>query len=311
VSELITRIASDLLIPVSYASVVARSAPHRYKVYQIPKKTGGTRTIAQPAREVKRLQYWVLDNLLCQCAVHETAMAYEAGSSILRNAAAHTQGRYLLKMDFRNFFSSIREDDFLLYMKQMAPELVDEEERDIVSHVLFWQPKKLKGLRLSVGAPSSPRVSNILMFDFDSQIAALCEDWGVSYTRYADDLAFSMDDKDARAEIERAVGETLRNIAWPGNLKVNRKKTYFGSRASRRRVTGLILTNDDRVSLGRQRKRLLRAQIHRFYVLEKQDRLDEQTLAGLVAFARSIEPDFVKRLERKFEIELPGGSENE
>ena len=31
------------------------SAPLRYKVYQIPKRTGGHRTIAQPARDVKLL----------------------------------------------------------------------------------------------------------------------------------------------------------------------------------------------------------------------------------------------------------------
>src|SRR6266850_6670962 len=86
-----------------------RSAPRRYKVYQIPKRAPGQfRTIAQPAREVKRLQYWVMQYLLDGFAVHPAATAYRRGQNIADNARQHVHSRFLLKLDFVDFFPSIK-----------------------------------------------------------------------------------------------------------------------------------------------------------------------------------------------------------
>nr|QQZ50993.1 hypothetical protein JKL49_07225 [Phenylobacterium glaciei] len=46
-------------------------------------------------------------------------------------------------------------------------------------------------MRLAIGAPSSPALSNILMWDIDAAIAEMIDGEQVSYTRYADDLTFS------------------------------------------------------------------------------------------------------------------------
>ena len=60
-SDLLTRLGLSVLLPRRELVRLIRSAPYRYKVYRIPKrKHGEFRTIAQPAREVKALQYWVM-----------------------------------------------------------------------------------------------------------------------------------------------------------------------------------------------------------------------------------------------------------
>ena len=43
------------------------------------------------------------------------------------------------------------------------------------------------------GAPTSPAISNLIAFRLDRRLAGLAEAHGFSYTRYADDLAFSGD----------------------------------------------------------------------------------------------------------------------
>ena len=43
---------------------VIRTAPSRYKTFEIPKRSGGMREIAQPARELKQLQRLIVENVL-------------------------------------------------------------------------------------------------------------------------------------------------------------------------------------------------------------------------------------------------------
>ena len=83
-------------------------APVRYKVYSIPKRNGNRRIIAQPAREVKRLQRALMKVLLSKLPIHEAATAYRKGRSTLDNARAHAENGPILKLDLKNFFPSIR-----------------------------------------------------------------------------------------------------------------------------------------------------------------------------------------------------------
>ena len=112
-NELYQRIGGDLGVTESYLRQLARSAPYRYSKFKIPKRSGtGERLIAQPAKEVKRIQRWLLRNDLSQLPMHDAATAYRKGAGIAANARPHANNRFLLKMDFRNFFPSIMGRDF-------------------------------------------------------------------------------------------------------------------------------------------------------------------------------------------------------
>ncbi len=50
--KLLNIMSEDLLLPNLMLDYLIRSAPFRYKVYQVPKRSGlGMRIIAQPAKE--------------------------------------------------------------------------------------------------------------------------------------------------------------------------------------------------------------------------------------------------------------------
>ncbi|HCN8126267.1 TPA: RNA-directed DNA polymerase, partial [Escherichia coli] len=64
-------------------------------------------------------------------------------------------------------------------------------------------------LVLSVGAPSSPFISNIVMSSFDEEISSFCKENKISYSRYADDLTFSTNERDVLGLAHQKVKTTL------------------------------------------------------------------------------------------------------
>ncbi|MGF1826232.1 retron St85 family RNA-directed DNA polymerase [Vibrio splendidus] len=277
------------------------SAPKRYKVYTIPKRTSGHRVIAQPSKELKEYQRKYLG--LQQLPIHEAAMAYREGMSIKQNAIAHKNNPYLLKLDLENFFNSISDKLFWQVWESIQP-LPSIQDKQTLENLLFWCPSKTTGgaLVLSIGAPSSPLVSNFFMYQFDGVISKICLERGIAYTRYADDLTFSTKHKDILFELPLLVKENLADL-FGGSIRINRKKTKFSSKAHNRHVTGITINNDGKLSVGRERKRYIKHLVHQVQ-LNKLDIEGRQHLRGLIAFAKHIEPVFVESLKRKYSAEL-------
>lgn len=278
-----------------------QSAPKKYKVYTIPKRTSGHRVIAQPSKELKVYQRKYLE--IQQLPIHKSAMAYREGTSIKENATAHENSPYLLKMDLENFFNSISNKLFWRVWESTLP-LPSEIDKQTLENLLFWCPSKTTGgvLVLSIGAPSSPLVSNFFMYQFDCAISNVCLKKEIVYTRYADDLTFSTKHKDILFGLPLLVKEKLAEL-FGNTIRINRKKTKFSSKAHNRHVTGITINNDGKISLGRERKRYIKHLVHQVQ-LSKLDQAGRQHLRGLIAFAKHIEPIFVQSLKRKYSAEL-------
>lgn len=275
---------------------IIRTAPERYKTYPIPKRNGsGNRMISQPAREVKFMQRILMEQVLSRFPVHDSASAYKPGASILKNARVHAQSGPILKIDFENFFPSIRETD---WANLAASSGLDEEDIWISSRLFFKRDPRRRGLRLSIGAPSSPLMSNILMYSIDQRIDEEVAGDPVRYTRYADDLTFSAPRTGFLNTVEKQLRKILRESPYP-ILKINTAKTVYATKKFRRQVTGLILTNDGSVSVGRDRKRNLFAAVHNHLKGGAEAERVRETL-GLIAFVSSVEDDFMARLKRKY-----------
>ena len=99
------------------------------------------------------------------------------------------------------------------------------------------------------------------------------------------------------------VGHVVIRRTRSPKLRIHPDKTVFSSKSSRRQVTGLTLTTDGRLSIGRERKALIRDQLDR-YCRGRLPAADGRKLGGLIAFAQDVEPDFVQRLIRKHGAEL-------
>jgi RNA-directed DNA polymerase len=286
---LIERIAYELALPDKYVLSLLRTASFRYKTYYIPKRGGGQREIHHPSKSLKSVQRWLLRHILMKLPVHTAAMAYIPGRSIANNARVHSNSRFLLRMDFTNFFPSISDDDIRNYIDKSPVHFSGWEESDVEVFCRFvcrWR-------FLTIGAPTSPTLSNILCYELDERLSLLATHANCSYTRYADDLFFSTELPNVLKSIESSVLDICSNLSIPKNLTINSSKTRHSSKRGRRRVTGLVLSTDKTISVGRNLKRKIRSLIHKY------DSLDTRTrrhLSGLITYVASIDPEFINSL---------------
>ena len=293
--SLIEEIKSTFPFSETEIKLLLITAPRRYKEHFIEKrKNRGKRLIAQPTSEVKVLQRWALEKYLSSLPIHESAMAYIKGKNIREHAQLHATNKYLLKLDFENFFPSIQDKDFLKHIKKHSS--IDEVDSKFLS-MLFFRAEKSTGKNiLSIGAPSSPFISNTILYEFDTKLAEFCAIRGVTYSRYADDLAISTNSAHTLTSVYEYVEKLCKEINYP-KVTLNKKKTVFTSTKYQRQLTGLILSNSGNASLGRDKKRVIRATAHH-YLNSQLDEKDINKLRGLLAFAKSIDLKFYQSIKK-------------
>lgn len=283
------------------------TAPKRYKLHEIEKRNGrGKRLIAQPTAEVKILQRWVMTHFFESLPIHGAAIAYRKGLNIKDHARIHAENRYLLKMDFKDFFPSIYASDFIYHAKKY----LDLSEQDLkgLTYILFRHDRDSDQLILSIGAPSSPAVSNTLLYDFDTRVSEFCDSKDVVYSRYADDLAFSTSAPKVLDEVHKFIEKLCNSMDSP-RLKINQEKTVFTSKKRKRQLTGLVLTNEGKVSLGRNKKREIRAMAHQ-YSQGKLGVEEVNKLRGLLAYAYSIDPEYLDTIADMIGLDMLNALKN-
>ena len=276
------------------------TAPYQYRHYTIDKRTGGKRDIYHPTPNLKAVQRWLVYNCFSRLPVHSSVHSYAAGKNIRTHAEVHINSSYLLRFDFVDFFPSLNQAWVRQFIRTSVADGYLSFEADLMNLVprLVCRHSKADGsLALSIGAPSSPALSNAMLYRLDATLHEMAEKHAARYTRYADDVYFSAERPNALGAVENEFRAIIQELA--PQLRVNEAKTERRSRKTRRVVTGLVLTPNRQISIGRERKRSIRTRVFLF----TQGRLsgeDTQSLAGLLAFASDIEPKFVMSLRAKF-----------
>lgn len=300
-SKLFHTLCTKLNLSTSELMEFISNAPISYKVYSIPKKNGGRRTIAHPAKKLKKTQRELLSLLEKDLQIHQSAFAYIKGKNIINNAELHKNNKYLLKLDFYDFFNSISNIIFTNYLDKIGLSL-SELDKKLVSHIFFWNPnnkdKTHKKLILSVGSPSSPMISNAIMYFFDSEINTHCSSMSIVYTRYADDLSISGNDKDKLKDVIQFIRTRLYDL-FNGKIILNDLKTILISPGYNKFVTGITLTSQGGLSIGRKRKRYIFGLIYKYIKNELQED-SILHIKGMISFSYLVEPSFISRLELKY-----------
>lgn len=219
-----------------------------YRRFALPKKSGGERIISAPMPRLKRAQYWVLDRLLANAALHPGAHGFVKGRSIVSNALPHVGQDVVINLDLKNFFPSIAMPRIkgvfaqMGYSEQLATTLAllcTEAATEQVS-VDGEQYFVACGERaLPQGAPSSPALTNILCRRLDARLSGCAAKLGFTYTRYADDLTFS-----APGEARKLAGKLLwrvKQIVIDEGFTPHPDKQHVMRRAQRQTVTGVVV----------------------------------------------------------------------
>ena len=107
---------------------------------------------------------------------------------------------------------------------------------------------------LPQGAPSSPAITNIILYEFDEQIGQWCWERGIAYTRYCDDMTFSGDFDPA--EVIRFIRLELKKMGF----LLNEQKTKIQRPGRQQTVTGIVV--NERLSIPADYRRKLRQELY-------------------------------------------------
>ena len=288
--NLVNTIADSLGLPVSYVRKLQRSASHLYKRYEIPKRSGGTRTIYHPAKPLKTIQRWLVRRIIEKWPVHGSVTSYRKSVTTADNARFHVRNRFLLRLDVRHFFESISDSDVLSYLSNVEKGWDDDDK-------LAFSNLVCRNRQLTIGAPSSPSLSNAICYQLDVQLDQLAQERGVIYSRYSDDFFFSTNASGVLSHFPTEVEKRLDALDVPASFILNKGKTRHSSRKGRRLVTGIVLGSDGQIYVGRRVKRKIRAHIHQYDMLTPVQR---KSLAGLISYVQSVDPEFINSLIKKY-----------
>lgn len=263
-----------------------------YASFAIPKRGGGAREILAPAPQLKQVQRRIHRRLLRRLRAHPHATGFERGHSIVSNAFPHAGKDVVIRLDLKDFFGSIKVDCVQRYFRFIG---YDDEAAGLLTRLCTHEGA------LPAGAPTSPRLSNLVNYKLDARLAALAAARGLSYSRYADDITFSARQADVDAA-ERAAGKpegcgtstyrvndvihgAKRILKEEGYRLHMRRKLRIYRRHQRQVVTGLVV--NVKPALPRSTRRRLRAIEHHLRT-GRPATLDTQQLAGWIALKRMI-----------------------
>jgi RNA-directed DNA polymerase len=277
-----------------------------YRRFVIPKRGGGERAIWAPLPKLKAAQHWVLRNVAEKLPVHGAAHGFLPGRSTLTNAAAHTGARLVVKMDVKDFFPTVtlkrvkgifRKAGYREQVATLLALLCTEAPREVVEQDGQTYYVSLGPRCLPQGAPTSPALTNTLCLRLDRRVSGLAKRFGWRYTRYADDLTFSLP---AGHEGEPHVGTLMgqvRRIVEAEGFRLHPDKTRVHRDGGRQQVTGLVVNGDGKPRVPRALRRQLRAAVHN---LGQGKPLKEgetvARLAGYAAYVHMTDPKLAAKL---------------
>jgi RNA-directed DNA polymerase len=200
-----------------------------YRRFAIKKKNNGYRDIQSPYPKLKYIQTWIKDNILDALEISSRSFAYVKSRSILGNAKEHLSNDELLKLDIIDYFGNIT-----------VPMVANVFKKIGYSPKLSLQFAQLCCVDNSLpqGAPSSPAISNLIMFDLDNKLEKISEKFNITYSRYADDMSFS--GSVIKAEFTLLIEAEIEGFGF----KLNAEKRIHKKYGERKIVTGLCITGD-------------------------------------------------------------------
>ena len=164
--------------------------------------------------------------------------------SIASNAALHKQKKYVLNLDIEDFFPSLNFGRVRGYFIKNKNFRLEPKVATILAQIACHENA------LPQGSPCSPIVSNLIGQVLDVRLVKLAKKYKCTYSRYADDLTFSTNQKIFPKELAYkkykrttnwVVGKKLSDCIMNANFKINSSKTRMQYKDARQVVTGLVV----------------------------------------------------------------------
>lgn len=286
-------IEQDLGFSAKTLYALSNNIEKHYHNVDIPKRDGSKRKLSVPDLILKNVQRSIADNILVQYPVSRYAKAYKAGSNVQQNAQPHVGKKKILKLDIEGFFDHIlysQVKDIVFYKEKFS-----EPIRILLTMLCYYKES------LPQGAPTSPAITNIILYDFDEKVGAFCTAKNIAYTRYCDDMTFSGDFDEGK------VISFVKSELYGLGLFLKNRKTVVIPASRRQTVTGIVV--NEKLNITKEYKKSIRQEmyyIQKFGIDEHLNKLgisDKRgyllSLKGRIAFVLQTLPNNREFLEYK------------
>lgn len=278
----------------NYLKRAALFTPYFYRKFYIKKRGAekdkkNLREIKEPLPSLKEIQIWILNNILYSIHPNKFAKAYIPNRNVLDNVRYHRNKSKVVSLDIKDFFPSIKRS----YVEKIFLNMgYSSNVSNLLSKLCCCEDI------LPQGAPTSPYLSNIYLFDFDNKIGKYCVALNIRYTRYADDMIFSGDFEE-QSLIDFVAGE-LSKI----NLSMNLDKIKVMTPNTRQIATGIVLNKT--IQIPKSQRLFIRQEIYYIkkfglseHLLKTQNNRANYLnhLLGKINYALSINPQDIKMKE--------------
>ncbi len=273
-----------------------------YNTWTIPKRSGAERTITAPISELKWAQRSILEKLLYQVPDHDASVGFQPGMSIADNARIHSGADVVISIDLEDFFPTVKFPRVFGALKSVG---FHKKIAGIITALCTWNGA------LPQGAPTSPRLSNMVCYRMDSIIRSYLDKKGWRYTRYADDITISFrkeDNPDFELKSVDGIVSVLRRIIEEEGFHVNEAKTKIMRKGRRQWVTGLVANSHPNIL--KTKFKQIRAAIHNSKMRGVDKAASEQSVSrvkfvqwvsGNLAFFHMVNPEKTSTMKDQWE----------
>lgn len=281
-----------------------------YRVAQIPKKSGAIRTLHIPDDKMAWVQRRMLRAFFDRIEWPEHVSAYVLGRAPTDAAALHAGRPVLVILDLKDFFPTTKRQ----WVRDAFVEMMGfgQEAAEMAANVCTcpWQLTAPKArFRVPQGAPTSGAAANLVACHrLDPRILEICGKYGMLYTRYADDLAFSRETDLSREETSGFIREIIEAIKASG-FRVNYDKIRVQRKNRQQRLLGLTINEFPNVPKNTYRR--LWAIVHRCSTKGidvvaaswgVSPELADQQIRGHLIYCGDINPQKLEPLRAKYEM---------
>lgn len=227
-----------------------------YTEFTIKKKNGKARVITAPRGDLKNIQKRIASGLRQYYKKPCCVCGFEPKTSVRTNAENHVGKRYLINIDLSDFFNHIT-------IKRVIGLFAKIFDMDYKLCVMLAQLVTANGV-LPTGGPSSPIISNMIFYRVDKAILNYVRGKNISYSRYADDLSFSFNEKKYLKLFFSDDGKLLQSgfeqIFINNDFSINYSKVRLQTSHMHQQVTGIKVNK--LLNLSKYYKYYLRFQLH-------------------------------------------------
>ena len=268
---------------------IARHPVRHYRRFEVPKRGGGSREISSPRVFLKVIQRFLLDYILFELPVSHSVFSFRKEVSILDNAKLHLNKNYVANLDIKYFVGSLKRGQIFRHLNANGFSKNSSALIGVLVTVNDTLPQ---------GAPTSPLISNSILYEFDERMLRISRKFNLTYTRYADDISISGDSKHRILELSKLIENELKRDF---DLNLNLKKYRLSSKNSRQSVTGLVVNEFGFPS--RQYRRKIRSAFHNAHLSDDISQVDISKLEGYLSYlSRFIELRTSDHFERYRQI---------